>query len=516
MSKPKWLVIARNQYLLSTSAIRGIRPYFPYLVIGLLAVYVTYLVPSLVSLFIDDAIAILLSQVAVALMQILLFNIFIFFIVIPITLALREVQAGHLELLLAAPVKPSDVLLGEFVGTIPIWAIGVTAIAGLFTAILSPIGLDFLQMAIIITIIVITFLSAYWIGHLIAALLRTKLGKTARGRDIGTALSVIIALPLVAFMYAMIGGDLLEILADPGTSGMISSILGLLPSSWGAEVIVGFASNPSNIAAVGFETLTRFGGLLVFFIATLWLGGTAANRAYNLEPTSFVASVAKPDGIFYGIVNYLAGGGSFGILVVSIFKDYGRRLENLSRVFYIVGVAFVLNIFISNVEDPEDILVYSPIIFAMIAAFVAGEITVRGKAGLFIYKTAPSGVWRFIRARLLQSWMIVVPVAAAISALQIILFLETSLISLLSVTGVVTLNAAASVAFVIGVFLLNPAFSTKSGNYMPNMMIILFVSIGLFLVSMVVLDNLWWIMPLNWLVGIIFLYLGKRKFDRIE
>jgi hypothetical protein len=161
-----------------------IRPYFPYLVIGLLAVYVAYLAPSLVSLIIDEAIALLLSQVAVALIQILLLMIFFYSIIIPISNALKEVQTEQLELILAAPVRPSDVLLGEFIGSIPILAIFVTVVAGLFTAILSPMGLDLLQIAIMITIFALTFLSAFWIGILIAALLRTKLGKTARGKGL--------------------------------------------------------------------------------------------------------------------------------------------------------------------------------------------------------------------------------------------------------------------------------------------------------------------------------------------
>ena len=104
-------------------------------------------------------------------------------------------------------------------------------------------------------------------GSVIAAVLRTKLEKTARGRDIGRALAMIIALPLVALIYAIQFGGLLDALAAPGTGGLISTILSLLPSSWGGEVVVAFAANPGNIGAVSFETLTRFGGLIFFFVA---------------------------------------------------------------------------------------------------------------------------------------------------------------------------------------------------------------------------------------------------------
>jgi len=123
---PKWLVVARNEYRTRTSRIRKIRPYFPYLVFGLLAVYVAFIAPRFVSLFIDDFLAFILSQAAVAMMQIILFMIFIYFMIIPITNTLREEQTGQLEIFLAAPVKPSDVLLGEFLGQMPFYAIFVT------------------------------------------------------------------------------------------------------------------------------------------------------------------------------------------------------------------------------------------------------------------------------------------------------------------------------------------------------------------------------------------------------
>ncbi|UCE15938.1 MAG: hypothetical protein JSV12_08800 [Candidatus Bathyarchaeota archaeon] len=526
MPTPKWLVVARNEYRIRMNKIREIRPYFPYLVIGLLAVYVTFIAPRIVDLFIDEFLAFFLSQVAIAMVQILLFTIFFYFILLPITNTLKEVQTSQLEIFLAAPIKPSDVLLGEFLGVMPFYAIAVTLITGFFTAVMTPLGLGMIQIAITIIIFIVTFFSALWIGTVAAALLRTKFGKTARGKDIGKALALIIALPMIAIMYAFMGGGLLETLADPGTSGIVRAILGLLPSSWGAEVIFGFASNPGNIGAVGFETLTRFGGLIAFFAAVLWLGMKAANRAYSLEPTTFTASKAKPDGFFYKTVKYVGGGGSFGSLLVSVFKDYSRRLENLSKIGYIVGLLVLINIFLGGSEDLEGTLLMPQLILPLLAAFVVGEVTLRGKETLFIYKKTPSGVGRLVKARLLHGWLVVVPIAGTITAVSTILAPQTTLISMLTNTGLMMLTLAASVAFVLGLSLLNPAFSDKSGNYVLNLMIVMQGWIGLTLVSLIVFGRafdlgmydtmLYVTVPLSWLLGIVFLYLGKRRLSRIE
>ncbi|MDH5788175.1 MAG: hypothetical protein OEZ40_07795, partial [Candidatus Bathyarchaeota archaeon] len=66
MAIRKWLVVAKNEYRIRVNSIRGIRPYFPYLVTGLLAVYVAFIAPAFVSLFVDDFIAFFLSQFALA------------------------------------------------------------------------------------------------------------------------------------------------------------------------------------------------------------------------------------------------------------------------------------------------------------------------------------------------------------------------------------------------------------------------------------------------------------------
>ncbi len=526
MPLPKWLVIARNEYRIRINKIRKIKPFFPYIVIGLLAVYVAFIAPAFVSFFIDDFVAFFLSQVAVAMVPILMFMIFFYLIILPITYTLQGMQAGQVEIFLAAPIKPSDVLLGEFLGVMPFYAIAITVIAGFFTAALTPLGLDIVQMLIIVMIFVVTFLSAIWIGTVIAALVRTRFAKSARGRDIGRALSLVLALPMIAVMYAIMGGGLLEALADPGASGLVRTILSLLPSSWGAEVITNFAANPGNIGAVGFETLSRFGGLVVFFVAVLWLGTKVASRAYSIEPTTFIASRAKPDGFFYRTIRYLGGGRSFGALLVSVFKDYGRRLENLSRIAYIVGLIALVNIFFGGgFEDPEAALLMGLFLFSFLAVLVVGTVTGGGKESLFIYKKAPSGIGRFVKARLLQGWLVAVPIGAAITAVSLILIPQITIVSLLAYTGFMAQLVAANVTLALGLSLFNPEFSENARSQMMGLMInaqvAMFASLGIFIGSLIVL-NLGFVNTLLlqsgviWLLGIVFLQLGRGKISRIE
>jgi hypothetical protein len=538
VATPKWLAVARNQYRITTSAIRRIRAYFLYLAIGLLAVYVGLIAPAIVSPFIDDFLAFIITQAAVPLVQIILFMFFFFMILFPISDTLREPQAGQLEIFLAAPIKPSDVLLGEFLGKMPFYAIAIAVVTGTFTAFLTPLGLDTAQIAIINAVFVITCLSAFWIGAVIAAVLRTKLGKIARGKDIGRALAVVIVLPMIAILYAIIGGGLPEALTNPGTSQMVRTALSVLPSSWGAEIFVGFASNPGNIRAVGFETLTLFGGLLIFFAAALWVGTKAANRAYSLEPTKFTSSTAKPDGFFYKAIRFVGGDKSFGTLLSSIFKDYSRRLENLSWIVYAVGLVALLRIFISDpATEPIDQLVFSSeMVIPFLAAFIVGTVS-RGKETLFIFKKSPSGIRKFVKARLVQAWLVAVPIAAAVIAVSTILIPQISIESLLINIAWGSLRTSALVFVVLGLAIINPIFAEESRErnmgMVINLMVVLFATIGLEIglhriglsfgkmlpnidaFTVILYDHLLLTLVFA-LVGIFLLYIGTRKLDRIE
>lgn len=397
----------------------------------------------------------------------------------------------------------------------------ITIIVGFITALLNPLGIDMVQKAIIVLIFVITLSSALWIGTVISALLRTTLGKSARGRDMGKALAMLIILPVIGILYAFMGGGILEALADPKTSGLVKVVLSWLPSTWDADIINGFASNPGNITAIWSETIIRFGGLVIFFAVILYIGTRMADRAYSMEATTFTAAKAKPDGIFYKTVNYVGGGQSFGTLLVSVFKIYGRRFHNLSWLFYMVCLAAMINIFFTRPDEPFGVIIMSSSLFSMLAVAIASDVTIRGKETLFLYKKIPSGVMMLVKTRLIQGWLVTIPVSAVILIIVAALnrLPETTFLSALVYTGPIILIAAANMAFALGMFLLMPAYTDKGGEFMLNFMIILLVSVFLLIGCLIIFgetNGILMTILCSWLLGIAFLFLGKRKLSRME
>jgi len=157
----------------------------------------------------------------------------------------------------------------------------------------------------------------------------------------------------------------------------------------------------------------------------------------------------------------------------------------------------------------------------MLAVAIASDVTIRGKETLFLYKKIPSGVMMLVKTRLIQGWLVTIPVSAVILIIVAALnrLPETTFLSALVYTGPIILIAAANMAFALGMFLLMPAYTDKGGEFMLNFMIILLVSVFLLIGCLIIFgetNGILMTILCSWLLGIAFLFLGKRKLSRME
>jgi len=136
---------------------------------------------------------------------------------------------------------------------------------------------------------------------------------------------------------------------------------------------------------------------------------------------------------------------------------------------------------------------------------------------------AENGLHLNVKAKLMQSWLEVVPFVGTIMAIITSLNPQASTILVLTNIVLMVLYIVGIVAFILGLFLLNQVFSDKSLSYILNIMIVMqAIPISLFLIPMVFLKlgfalTLCYVtIPLSFLLGAVFLYLGKGKLERIE
>ncbi len=480
----KWWLIARNEYLLKTSGIRGWRRLLPFLMITLLAWYVAYAAPAVFSLASDLTKDLLLSEAALSFMQVMLFIIFISVFTVPIIQTLQDTSLAPLETLLSAPVRPVDVLLGKFLGMLPTYSILMTVLAGTFLALFIPFGMTLDQVLLSIAVFVLVVLIALWLGLLTAAMLRARLNRSRRGREAGQALALIIALPLVGLMYLSMNGEMMDALQGKGDS--LSQAFWLLPSSWGADLVLRFLRHPGDL---GFEigrTLLGMAGLVGTMAISMAVGARLSGRAYDLEPVSFAAPQAAPEGHLYRYARMLAGNRHLASVLVTVMKDYGRRLENLSRIIYIMGLVVMMEVFMLSSLPPGNYVTLALLtaswMMAFLCVFVVGEVTARGKDNLFIYRKAPRGETRLVLARVMQGLLVVQPVAA-LSALVVLLPAGLDLLETVLLTGWMVAVSSFYVIMSIGLFLLFPAFSERPMEVLGNAVLIMALSFLLFVLS---------------------------------
>lgn len=521
MPRRKWLVLAKNSYLLRTSGFGRFRYIVP-LLIGVPVVVAIFAFVSWISdFFLDEVEVFFLSTAAVVLIQIILFTTFILFLFFPISFSLNSGQEEYYEILLSAPLRPKDVILGKFIGDMPFYSVGVVAVSSALVALMLPLGLGVIQGTLVALVFMLTFFSALWIGVVIAAMIRSKIGSSTRGKDIGKALSMAVALPMVGLMYALMSGMVYTALLDSGSSGPLPFVLDLLPSSWGADVVVDFAVSPGDASGISLKNTLRVGAMAAFFVGVLWVGTKLADRAYNLESQSLSSNLARQEGAFYRAVRTLSGGGAFGTLVVSVFKDYGRRLENVSKVMYVIGLVALVTFFFGDGEDAEGGLIMMFFLLPFLAGFIVGEVTVRGKENLFIYRKAPKGESRLVRARLVQSMLVMVPLTVVATAIPLLTMSGTDTAATYLLVPYMIALSAALVVFSLGLFLMWPVFSEKPADMMANVMILVFFMMGSFFVTLFLglfgeVSGWLFILTLTSLSGAIALLLGVRNLRALE
>jgi hypothetical protein len=517
----KWLVLAKNSYMLRTSGFGRFRYVVP-LLIGVPVVVGIFAFVSWISgLLLEEVEVFFLSTAAVVLIQIILFTTFILFLFFPISFSLNSGQEEHYEILLSAPLRPKDVILGKFIGDMPLYSVGVVAVSSALVALMLPLGLGVIQGALVTLVFILTFFSALWIGVVIAAMIRSKIGSSTRGKDIGKALSMAVALPMVGLMYALMSGMVYTALLDAGSSGPLPFVLDLLPSSWGADVVVDFAVSPGDASGISLEDMLRVGAMAAFFVGVLWAGGKFADRAYNLESQSMSSNLARQEGAFYRAVRAVSGGGAFGTLVVSVFKDYGRRLENVSKVVYVIGLVALITFFFGDAEDAEGGVIMMFFLLPFLAGFIVGEVTVRGKENLFIYRKAPKGESRLVRARLVQSMLVMAPLTAVATAIPLLTMSGTDTAATYLMVPYMTALSAALVVFSLGLFLMWPVFSEKPADMMGNVMVLSFFMMGCFFVTLFLglfgeVQGWLLILTVTSISGAVALLLGVRNLRTLE
>ncbi|MHA1907833.1 MAG: hypothetical protein ACW98Y_11105 [Candidatus Thorarchaeota archaeon] len=542
-----WIHIAKAEFQVQTS---GIKSYRVSVVLGsflLGLVWALFIAPYLMGYILTEFLVIpqtVIAMVMPGLLRAGIMFIWLFLLILPLSNALQEVKVGQWEILLSNRVKTREILVGSFAGKLIIYGFYVLFLAPLLIAPfahaleVSIIG----QSIMYFTVFVIT-VGTIWLSNLVVIYIQSKLGASSRGKDLAKALSIILSLVAI---IPLIG---LQLFAP-----LMSEILGMdvfmvFPFTWGADLVSQIAVMTNGIglplgaldASLGFsQTFNVFllGGFSIFVVV---VGLLSADRFFVIGESARLESVTtiEHENIAIRSVRRVSSR-SFGVLVVTGLKNFGRKAENLSRLALLMILALVVPVFIfirSGEFELTSVIVMMSLMLGFLGVQVFGGVGfLESKDQLWTIQAAPHGVKRYVRAKTVQSVLLVIPVVVFPGVLySILLVLDLGQVLFLVATSFASCVGGAMVG--IGIAASNPAYEdTKSGAYRTNnvrgMMLVIVSFMGYFIVDILLsmlgfsdLMNLLWtsqtlviiaqVTPLPF-VGLVALLIGQHRLSNLE
>jgi len=331
--------------------------------------------------------------------------------------------------------------------------------------------------------------TAIWFSTFLTGVIQSRLGDSSRGNDIAKAMSIVVAvaaiIPMYAIMFAM---------------ETMSQILGMnafliLPFTWSADLISWVTITFNGIGLTGSQIL-GFSSILTFDILTsaaLMSGFTllvfvgaivSCDRIFTISAgarTERVTTITS-ENIFVRGVRKLDSG-PFGTLMAINMKDYFRKVQNLSKLFYGLVLACIMPVMMSfmNADISGELLIMEMIgIFGMMFALVggfphAGIAFLESRDQLWILQGTPNGAAKFVKSRIAMASITNVFLAMIPTAVIALLF-QLSIINILAlyVFGLLVIIGSSMVA--IGVTARNPNYEdTKSPAHQANIMMAMMI-----------------------------------------
>jgi len=396
-------------------------------------------------------------------------------------------------------------------------------------------------------------LGTIWLSNFITSVIQARLGDSSRGNDIAKALAMVVAVVVIIPMYGLM--FFLPTISE--MMGMNAFLI--LPSTWFADSMSWFAVAFNGVGLTGSQVI-GFGSVLQldmltstilmggFVLATVGLAFGMSDRVFTIEAgarTEVVTTVGKENIILRGVRSLNPG--PFGTLMVTNFKDFMRKAQNLSKILYGVVLATIMPVIMMSLDIADfqlnEMFVTIIAMLALVGAMpFAGAGFLESKDQLWIIQGAPSGASRFVKSRIVSQAMIGV-ILILIPSIAMWLLIEMTVADLLAIVGIGYMAIFGGMLISTGITAGNPNYEdTKSPahqtNVMASVMIAEFSIIGVLFVdifaSIALNINVFGIMEnifgpgymmigmsfigvlFQWLIGGILVWTGIRKLSSPE
>jgi hypothetical protein len=334
---------------------------------------------------------------------------------------------------------------------------------------------------LVYSILAVMVLVTIWFSNFITGIIQSKLGDSPRGNDLAKAISMVVAVIVIIPMYMILFN--LPLLSE--LLGMNAFLI--IPSTWFADLISWIVISLNGIGLtgsqiIGFSTVLQFDMLMTsalsigFSISTIVLALLLADRVFTIEAgarTERITTVGR-ENIILRCIRRISSG-SFGALIVTNSKDFLRKAQNLSKIGYGIVLAVILPLLLTSIGEDfgsiSEMGFFMVIMMSVIGSMpFAGTGFLESKDQLWIIQSTPKGVSRFVKSRLVSSFLIVLPLTV-IPATAVTLSVQGTFFDFLMVLGLGYLAIIGGVLVSTGITARNPNYEdTKSPEHQANMM----------------------------------------------
>ncbi|MHA2425127.1 MAG: hypothetical protein ACXAEF_10085 [Candidatus Thorarchaeota archaeon] len=472
-----WYHIAKAEFQVQTSSFRSNRKTIVIgsFVLGIL--WATFFAPILVGYVISELVGIpnsVLVMVMPSIMRAGIMFVWILLLILPLSNALQEIKVGQWEIMLSNNVRTREILAGSFAGKLGIYGLYILYLAPILVApFANALAVSFIGQALMYIAIFVITVGTIWLSNLLVTVIQSKLGASSRGKDLANALAIVLSLVAI---IPFVG---LQLFAP-----VMSEILGMnvflvFPFTWGADLVSQLAlifngvDLATSTSILGLSWIYNVLLLGIFSVSLFAIGILSADRFFFIGENArseSVTTILRENLIIRGMRR--GSRGSFGLLVVTGIKDFTRKAENLSRLALLMVIALVVPVFL-YIRAGELELFSVMIMMSLMLGFLGVQVFggtgfLESEKQLWTIQATPYGIKRFMRAKMIQSMVLILPITlfpgllySVIMGLGLVQILYLVLASFISCVGGALVG--------IGIAASNPTYEdTKSGAYTLN------------------------------------------------
>ncbi|MFX0156206.1 MAG: hypothetical protein ACFE9Q_16920 [Candidatus Hodarchaeota archaeon] len=495
-----WKTIIKHEIRLKTYRYRKNRKSFLIVIYAIFLYWGFYLGPNLFDIILSIVAQDIPSEyvsISVKFIEYFLTAFFLIILIYPLYNLYRKAEIGHSEILLSSPIKPGDIFLGEFLGKLIFYVLVILGLGPVVISLLNQIRtLNIFQYIVIYSSLFMLLAFSFLIGMIIANLLEHRMTKSAIAKDLGKTFLLFLSIIVIALFY------ILRFFFDIILSTPEYKIwLMLYPSFWYSNIIL-FGIDPLlnffNALSSYVFVITNISLGIIIPSFLLYLSYKKAASFYTLEGRSEnEVFISKSEGRFYKIIRKVTPYHWRG-LIITQFKQFFRKKENLFKVIYIwVLISVIGVIIIYSLENPAiagyDILNIK-LLIVIIVSWVGGllfgvlmglHIFIDSKQLVFQYKSTPRGVKALVYSYIYEIFYLVLILDFVLTIFFTLLFQLELIYSLIFFFGfmlycfVIQLQA-------IGVQCFNPLFEERGKHAYLISYFVIFLQIISFFIALYV------------------------------